>query len=83
MFKAKRSHIETRKEVERNLNLLREAVIHDKVKFSEENGGLQMIENGFKSARFLPNRRIDFATIDVSVRLMANTVAQQLNNVEL
>lgn len=82
MFESRRSHIESRKEFERNLNLLREYMSRGKVKFSRNMGGASGIEHGFKSARELPNRRINFTTINESVRLMANSVAQQFTNKE-
>jgi hypothetical protein len=83
MFEARRSHIETRREFERNLNLLREFMVKGKVNISRDIDGVSRMEHGFKSARALPNQRIDLSTINESVRLMANTVAQQAFNKEL
>ncbi len=82
MFEPRRSHIESRREFERNLNLLREYMVKGKVNISRNIDGVSRIKNGFKSARALPNQRIDLTTINESVRLMANTVAQQTFNNE-
>jgi len=80
MFEPRRNHIESRKEFERNLNLLKEYMSRGKVKISRNIEGISRMENGFKSARELSNRRIDFSTINESVRSMANMVAQQSIN---
>jgi len=77
MYEPKRSHLITRGEFERNLYLLKESILRGQLKISRKIDGASGLTNGLMKARGLPNRRIDFATINESVRLMANTVSQQ------
>lgn len=78
-MKVKRAHIESRKEFERNLNLLRELMIKGKMRFShsEENG--ERMKISVLRARELPNKRFDFNTVNEMLRLTANSVAQMEN----
>lgn len=76
MFEPKRYHIETRAEFERILNRLVEAMRNGQVKFSSEIEGIKRMENSFLRVRELPNKRIDFSTVDEQVRTTANALTQ-------
>jgi hypothetical protein len=60
----------TRAEFERNLNLLQARLVNNKISFAK---GIST--EGLLQVRFLPNRRIDFLSVDESTRLHANTIA--------
>lgn len=74
MSKSKRSHIETRKEFERNLNLMRERMRMGCFRFSEGLSNKMQIEKSFLQVRSLPNQRIDFITVNEVVRSMSTTL---------
>lgn len=71
MFEPKRSHIETRREFERNLNILIERMRTGRVKFIEGEWNKIQVEKSFFQVRPLPNERIDFTTVNEIVRLMS------------
>lgn len=76
MFKARRSHIETRREFERNLNLLRENISQKKISFSDSLTNKRRLITDLTRMRALPNRRFDFNTVNESARLLANSMDQ-------
>lgn len=80
MIDSNRFHIETRREFEHNLHILQEAMRHGRVKFSSAIEGTKRMERSFKKARELPNKRIDFNTIDETVRSTANMVGMSQMN---
>jgi hypothetical protein len=65
-----RSTPRTRSQFERNLNILTEAMRQERFFMPTH-----MPTEGLRRARRLPNGRIDLTSIDESVRLMANTMA--------
>ncbi|WP_034920873.1 AVAST type 1 anti-phage system protein Avs1c [Gillisia sp. CAL575] len=75
-MKAKRAHIESRKEFERNLNILIERMREGKIHFSRGIEGIHKTEISLLRARGLPNKRFDFNTVNEMLRLLANTSAQ-------
>ena len=79
MIESRRFHIESRREFERNLHILQEAMRNRKVLFSSSVQGPKRMERSFKKARELPNKRINFNTIDETVRLTANMVGMDIN----
>ena len=83
MFEPKRYHIESRAEFERILNRLVEAMRNGRVKFSSETEGIKRMENSFLRVRELPNKRIDFSTVDEQVRTTANALTQTSMNTSL
>ena len=72
----KRAHIESRREFERNLNLLRERMREGKIHFSRGINGIHKTEISLLRARELPNKRFDFNTVNEMLRLLANTSGQ-------
>lgn len=79
MFEPKRSHIETRREFERNLNLLIEGMREGRVKFVEGELNKIQLEKSFFQVRALPNQRIDFSTVNELVRLMSTMSGHQMS----
>lgn len=75
-MKIKRAHIESRKEFERNLNLLRDRVNEGKIHFNRGIDGIHKTEISLLRARELPNKRFDFNTVNEMLRLLANTSGQ-------
>ncbi|WP_051336129.1 AVAST type 1 anti-phage system protein Avs1c [Aquimarina latercula] len=75
-MKTKRAHVETRKEFERNLNILRELMINGKIKFSKSLDDIEQTKASMLRARELPNKRFDFNTVNELLRLTANTAGQ-------
>ncbi len=69
----------SRKEFERNMHFLSEGFERNQVKISRSN--IKSIK-GIKNARLTPNRRANLNTVDVSARLLANTVANMLQQRE-
>ena len=61
----------TRAEFERNLNLLRERFRQGRIFFAST-----IRTEGIQRARYLPNGRVDFLSVDESLRLQANMMAQ-------
>lgn len=78
-MKSKRSHIETRREFERNLNIFRELMINGKMKFARNMENGDKLEISILRARELPNKRFDFSTVNEMLRLTANTTGQMQN----
>lgn len=60
-----------RKEFERHLNILIESARNNKLKLPPS----RKLMNGLLSAKYTPNSRINFLTIDESTRLLANSLA--------
>lgn len=75
----KRHHIETRKEFERNLNLLRELMIEKKMNIVEDLENGHRLEISLLRARELPNKRFDFNTVNELLRVTANTAGSMKN----
>lgn len=69
----------SRKEFERNMHFLSEGFERDQVKISRSN--IKSIK-GIKNAKFTPNRRVNLHTVDEMARLMANTVANMMQQKE-
>jgi hypothetical protein len=61
----------TRAEFERNFHLLHRQIVDGKFHVAE---GISL--DGLARLRFLPNKRIDFLSVDESARLQANMIAQ-------
>ena len=75
--------IKSRKDFEHNLHILEENMRLGKVKFTISS--IQSVK-GIQNARYSPNMRTNFLTINESARLMANTVAhmdQNKNDLEI
>ena len=79
IMKTKRAHVETRKEFERNLNILRELMINGKMKFVRNEENMERMKTSILRARELPNKRFDFNTVNEMLRLTANTAGQMQN----
>jgi len=60
----------SRKDFERSLNLLLERINNGTISFVQST----RIEHSFLNARRLPNKRMNFHTVDEMLRLNANTV---------
>lgn len=69
----------SRKEFERNMHFLSEGFERDQVMINSSN--IKSIK-GIKNARLAPNRRANLHTVDVMARLMANTVANMVQQKE-
>jgi len=67
-----REFLKSRSDFERNLSILAESIIGGKIHFS---ANCARSTDGIRKVRILPNRRIDFNTVNESARLMANTAA--------
>lgn len=67
MFEPKKAHLDSREDFERNISILAELLINDKMHISDRSA----IES-LKRIRKLPNSRIDLHTINESARNMAN-----------
>lgn len=65
----------SRKEFERNMHFLSEGFERDQVMINSSN--IKSIK-GIKNARLVPNRRANLHTVDEMARLMANTVANMV-----
>lgn len=65
----------SRKEFERNMHFLSEGFETDQVMINSSN--IKSIK-GIKNARLAPNRRANLHTVDEMARLMANTVANMM-----
>jgi hypothetical protein len=65
----------SRKEFERNMHFLSEGFERDQVMINSSN--IKSIK-GIKNARLAPNRRANLHTVDEMARLMANTVANMM-----
>jgi hypothetical protein len=68
-----------RKEFERNMHFLSEGFERDQVKINRSN--INSIK-GIKNAKLAPNRRANLHTVDEMARLMANTVANMVQQKE-
>lgn len=60
-----------RNEFERNLSILVESALNRNVNLPPN----RKLKNSLLSARYSPNRRMNFLTIDESTRLFANSLA--------
>ncbi len=69
----------SRKEFERNMHFLSEGFERNQVKINKSN--VKTIK-GIKNARVAPNRRANLHTIDKMARLMANSVANMVQQRE-
>ncbi len=69
----------SRKEFERNMHFLAEGFEKDQVKINRSNS--KSIK-GIKNARLAPNKRANLNTVDESARLMANTIANMVQQKE-
>jgi len=69
----------TREEFEYGFHLLRRNIENDKLRFSSQ---AMVGAEGLKKLRYLPNKRIDFLSVDESTRLMANIQVTMLNNID-
>lgn len=69
----------SRKDFERNMHFLSEGFERDQVKINSTN--VKTIK-GIKNARLAPNRRANLHTVDEMARLMANTVANMMQQKE-
>ncbi len=69
----------SRKEFERNMHFLSEGFLRDQVKINSTN--VKTIK-GIKNAKLAPNGRANLHTVDVMARLMANTVADMVQQKE-
>ena len=69
----------SRKDFERNMHFLSEGFERDKVMINSSN--IKSIK-GIKNARLAPNRRANLHTVDEMARLMANTVANMVQQKE-
>ena len=78
-MKTKRAHIESRREFERNLNLLRELMINGKMRFVRNEENTERMKISVLRARELPNKRFDFNTVNEMLRLTANSIGQMNN----
>lgn len=65
-----------RAEFERNLDILRELLRKGRLRLPAG-----MAIDSFLRARELPNRRIDFTSVDEQLRLMANTMAEMSESI--
>lgn len=65
----------SRKEFERNMHFLSEGFERDQVMINRSN--VKSIK-GIKNARLAPNRRANLHTVDEMARLMANSVANMV-----
>lgn len=63
----------TRAEFERNFYLLHQLLKEGKLKLSKS---VSLTIDGLLRVRYLPNRRIDFLSVDEMARLQANMTAQ-------
>ncbi|MGE9313209.1 AVAST type 1 anti-phage system protein Avs1c [Niabella sp. CJ426] len=70
----------SRKEFERNMHFLSEGFERDQVMINSSN--IKSIK-GIENARLAPNRRGNLHTVDEMARLMANTVANMVQQKEL
>ncbi|MCU7695437.1 AVAST type 1 anti-phage system protein Avs1c [Haoranjiania flava] len=70
----------SRKEFERNMLFLSEGFERDQVMINRSN--VKSIK-GIKNARLAPNRRANLHTVDEMARLMANSVANMVQQKEL
>jgi hypothetical protein len=69
----------SRNEFERNMHFLSEGFERDQIMINSSN--IKSIK-GMKNARLAPNRRANLHTVDEMARLMANTVANMLQQKE-
>jgi HD superfamily phosphohydrolase len=69
----------SRKEFEHNIYLLRESAEKGKIHLSKSSIG---IIKGILKARYAPNQRVNFHTINESARLLANTMLQMFQHNE-
>lgn len=81
-MEVKRHHIESRKEFERNLNILRELMIEGKMHFVEDINNAHRLEISVLRARELPNKRFDFNTVNELLRLTANMASRNINKID-
>lgn len=65
--------IKSREEFERNFFLLKESQIN-------VSSDVKRITNSIARIRYLPNKRIDFLTVDEGARCLANTTMFTLDN---
>lgn len=73
MFESKREHLNSRQEMERNMHIMVELLLTDKIKFSSKT--IQSI-NSLKKVRKLPNGRVNLTTVNELARSMANMAAR-------
>lgn len=64
----------TRSEFERNFNILAEKMRYSRISIAR---GVKT--DGIERVRYLPNKRIDFLSVNESARLMANIFADMEN----
>lgn len=69
----------SRKDFERNMHFLSEGFERDQVMINSSN--IKSIK-GIKNARLAPNRRANLHTVDEMARLIANTVANMVQQKE-
>lgn len=70
----------SRKEFERNMFFLSEGFEKDLIKINSSN--IKTIK-GIENTRFSPNHRPNLSTIDESARLLANSIAQMIPQMEI
>lgn len=73
MFESKKEHLNSRQEMERNMGILVELLLTDRIKFSSKT--IQSI-NSLKGVRKLPNGRVNLNTVNELARSMANMAAR-------
>jgi len=73
-LKPMRSTAKTRKEFERNFHLLAEHIRNRRMRFMRG-----VSTDGIERVRYLPNRRVDFLSVNESARLAANSIADMDN----
>lgn len=69
----------SRKEFERNMHFLSEGFERDQIKINGSN--IKTIK-GIKNARFAPNKRVNLHTVNEMTRLMANSIANMMQQKE-
>ena len=67
----------TRREFERNFHILEEHIRNGKMRFMRG-----VSTDGIERVRYLPNRRVDFLSVNESARLTANSIADMDNSPE-
>ena len=70
----------SRKEFEHNMHFLSESFDRDQIKINSSN--IRTIK-GIKNARLAPNGRVNLHTINEMARVMANTVANMVQQKEI
>ncbi len=67
---------QTRSEFERNINILKEKIMNGKIHFPMGYSAESLLK-----IRFLPNKRLDFLSVDEMARLQANQLANFDQNI--